>query len=99
MRLMRYHFSNPQYNIYGAQEETRTLNPKDMDLNHARIPIPPQTRYAKRLMVELVGFEPTQTYWHCHSFTASLSLQGMQTHEDVEFLSGRLVRILSTVSE
>ena len=31
----------PAITIYGAQEETRTLNPKDMDLNHARIPIPP----------------------------------------------------------
>ena len=32
---------NARNNMYGAQEETRTLNPKDMDLNHARIPIPP----------------------------------------------------------
>lgn len=50
-------------------------------------------------LVGAVGFEPTQTYWHCHSFTASLSLQGMRTHENVEFLLRLLVRILSTVSE
>ena len=50
-------------------------------------------------MVGTVGFEPTQSYWQCHSFTASLSLQGLHTHADVEFLLRRLVRILSTVSE
>lgn len=55
--------------------------------------------FFRAIVVGAVGFEPTQSYWHCHSFTASLSLQGMRTHEDVEFLLRQLVRILSTVSE
>ena len=39
---MRLQWWPPYPRKLGALGETRTLNPKDMDLNHARIPIPPQ---------------------------------------------------------
>jgi hypothetical protein len=70
---------------------------QDKHLKLARLPISPRSHVSRQTciclpsptvqvgtrstLVDVEGFEPTQTYWHCHSLTTSLSLLGMHIRD------------------